>query len=198
MKIKRFLEILTSDVLEAAPLLLGAKLSHGGLEAIIVEVEAYRTPDDPACHAHRGNTPKCARMFDRPGLAYVYFTYGNHWMLNMVAHEHGNAAAILIRAAKPQKGIETMISRRFDSQKNQTDQNLLSGPGKLCSAFGINRSQDGLDLLDPKSPLKITLSESTNDYTCTGRIGLNPGSGDDFPWRYCDSENFAWVSNPKP
>lgn len=198
MKTAEFLKILEQDVLTAAPLLLGAKLVHEDLQARIVEVEAYRTPDDPACHAHRGNTPRCARMFDQAGLAYVYFTYGNHWMLNMVGHERDNAAAILIRAALPLTGIDIMTRRRFATQKDQSPQNLLSGPGKICKALGIDRRHDGVNLLDPTSSLRVELSEPVTHFTCTGRIGLNVGAGDEFQWRFCDTHNRQWVSNPKP
>ncbi|MEQ1824163.1 MAG: DNA-3-methyladenine glycosylase [Fimbriimonadaceae bacterium] len=198
MKRQDFLEILASDVLAASPLLLGSILSLGKMKAQIVEVEAYRTPDDPACHAHRGNTPRCARMFDRPGLAYVYFTYGNHWMLNMVAHESNHAAAILIRAAKPISEIETMSERRFLDQTDQSDKNLLSGPGKLTQAFQITGSYDGVDLLDPSSPLRIELSPPIKQFTRSGRIGLSPGIAREYPWRFCDEQYLEWASNPKP
>lgn len=192
-----FFRNLQSDVLAAAPLLLGSRLIHGDLSAEIVEVEAYRTPDDPGCHAHRGETPRCRTMFAEPGRAYVYFTYGNHWMLNVVAHEKGKAAAILIRAARPLSGIEVMRSRRFDVQKDQSDTNLLSGPGKLCKAFAIDGRLDGTDLFDPLSPLKIEL-EAPSAAIIGTRIGISPGLGDELPWRFCHQDRPEWISATKP
>lgn len=187
-------ELLRRDVLSAAPKLLGWVLRAGDLTARIVEVEAYRTPDDPGCHAHRGQTPRCATMFGEPGHAYVYFTYGNHWMLNVVAHEPGHAAAILIRAAEPLTGLETMRLRR---PKAKRDEDLLSGPGKLAAAFGLDRRHDGLNLfgggavrLEPGDPPRQILTGT--------RIGLALGKGDDLPWRFIDAEQLRWVSRPLP
>src|SRR5690349_19807109 len=104
-------EILRSDVLLAAPALLGCDIVRGNLRARIVETEAYRY-DDPACHAFGKTKMNNIALWAAPGLAYVYFTYGNHWMLNVVAHVEGDAAAVLIRAAKPLSGQEEMYVRR--------------------------------------------------------------------------------------
>lgn len=188
------IELLRHDVLVAAPALLGWILESGPLRARIVEVEAYRTPDDPGCHAYRGQTPRCATMFGEPGTAYVYFTYGNHWMLNVVAHDKGNAAAILIRAAEPLAGLDLMRSRR---PKAHRDEDLLSGPGKLAAAFGLDRRHDGLDLF-AGGALKL-LPGDPPARTITGtRIGLAPGKGDDLPWRFADADRLRWVSHPHP
>ena len=185
---------LRRDVLVAAPKLLGAILRFGELSARIVEVEAYRTPDDPGCHAHRGQTPRNASMFGEPGSAYVYFTYGNHWMLNVVAHEPGTAAAVLIRAAEPLTGLEFMRERR---PKAIRDEDLLSGPGKLTAAFGIDRSLDGTDLLG-HGPLTLEPGPAPNHILIGTRIGLATGKGDDFPWRFMDADRMRWVSRPHP
>lgn len=188
-----FQQLLSQDVVEAAPKLLGWHLSLGDCRARIVEVEAYRTPDDPGCHAHRGRSPRCATMFEAPGLAYVYFTYGNHWMLNVVAHPVGDPAALLIRAAEPLEGVELMRKRR---PKAVRDEDLLSGPGKLTAAFGIDRRFDGTDLfsgelrLEPGEPPAKTLTGT--------RIGLALGKGDELPWRFLDAERLRWASRPLP
>jgi DNA-3-methyladenine glycosylase len=169
-----------------------------GLRARIVETEAYRTPDDPGCHAHRGRTPRNDVLFGAPGLAYVYFTYGNHWMLNVVAHEEGFAAAVLIRAAIPVEGLDEMRSRRYRTQKEQTDRNLLSGPGKICQAFGIDGTFNRVNLIDPASKLHLEPGTKIRPVIVGTRIGLAPGMGDDLPWRFCDAENLEWVSKPIP
>lgn len=189
-----FIELLAQDVLLASRALLGWHLTFGDLRAQIVETEAYRTPDDPGCHAHRGQTPRNRAMFGPPGKAYIYFTYGNHWMLNVSAHEEGNAAAILIRGAEPLEGIETFRSRR---PKAKRDEDLLSGPGKLAAAFGIDQALYGADLFDPSSSLTLIPGESIDNILVGTRIGLSPGQGDTFPWRFLDADRLRWASKPQ-
>jgi len=185
--LRRQLEL---DVLDAAPQLLGCFLRLGDLSARIVEVEAYRTPDDPGCHAHRGKTPRNTSMFGPPGTAYVYFTYGNHWMLNVVAHQDGVAAAVLIRAAEPLTGLEVFRERR---PKARRDEDLLSGPGKLTAAFGIDRQFDGVDLLSDCA-LRLETGSPPGKILVGTRIGLAKGKGDDLPWRFVDGDALRWVS----
>ena len=186
---------LTVDILGAARSLLGWELVHGVLRARIVEVEAYSTPDDPGCHAHRGKNNFNATMFDVPGTAYVYFTYGNHWMINVVGFPEGQAAAVLIRAAEPLGGLEVFRERRPKAVK---DRDLLSGPGKLTAAFGISKALNGSNLLDPHSNLRLEPGEPPTSI-CTGtRIGLAPGKGDELPWRFMDAAKLEWVSRPLP
>lgn len=191
---EEYLELLKQDVIGAAQRLLGATLVYGDLRAEIVETEAYRAADDPGCHAFYGRTKRTEIMFGEPGTAYVYFTYGNHWMLNLVAHEAGNAAAILIRAARPISGLEQMASRR---PKAVGEKGLLSGPGKLCAAFQINANHYGLPLLDLNQNLRIELALQPCKEVLTGpRIGLADGKGDLLPWRFADGEQLEWVSKP--
>ncbi len=192
---EQFTDFLEKDVVAAAPLLLGARLIRGELSAQIVEVEAYRTPDDAGCHAHRGETPRMRSMFGPAGHALVYFTYGNHWMLNLVAHPDRVAAAILIRAAEPLTGLELMYTRR---PKARRDEDLLSGPGKLTAAFGISGADDGVPLLDPALDFRIEPGESVNDLLIGTRIGLAKGKGDDLPWRFIDAHRQRWCSRPLP
>lgn len=187
-----FLEALRQDVLTAAPLLLGSRLVRGELSSEIVEVEAYRTPDDLGCHAHRGATPRNQQMFEEPGTAYVYFTYGNHWMLNVVAHGSGDAAAILIRAARPLRGFQKMFSRR---PKAKVERDLLSGPGKLCAAYGIDGSLNGVDLFDHASELRIEIRKPL-DFVTDTRIGLAKGKGDELQWRFVATDLMSWASRP--
>ena len=133
------------DTLKVARALLGKKIVRrmGRIElsGMIVETEAYCGSSDSACHAHRGRTPRNAVMFGSPGHAYVYFTYGMHYMLNLVTREEGNPCAVLIRALVPLTGIEEMESRRM-----RKGAQLTNGPAKLCQALSIDKSLNGWDL----------------------------------------------------
>lgn len=133
------------DTVKVARALLGKKLvrriNSAELNGIIVETEAYCGREDSACHAYRGQTPRNAVMFGSPGHAYVYFTYGMHYMLNLVTEKEGNPCAVLIRAVLPLAGIEEMEARRGKKGKE-----LTNGPAKLCQALGINKSLNGWDL----------------------------------------------------
>jgi len=143
----------------------------------IVETEAYIGRDDPACHAFRGLTPRNAVMFGPPGHAYVYFTYGNHFMLNFVTEKEGFPAAVLIRAAEPVAGTERMKKRRGINDQNR----LCRGPGNLTAAFGIDRSFNGLPL--DGGPLLICRNSARRPpIEKSGRVGVNEGS--DQPWRF--------------
>lgn len=131
--------------LEVARDLLGKKLVRrmDGVElsGIIVETEAYCGSGDSACHAHRGRTERNAVMFGPPGRAYVYFTYGMHYLLNLVTEKEGNPSAVLIRAIKAVSGLEEMQARRKRRGKE-----LTNGPAKLCQALGIDKTFNGWDV----------------------------------------------------
>jgi DNA-3-methyladenine glycosylase len=133
--------------LEVAHDLLGKKLVRrmDGVElsGIIVETEAYIGVQDSACHAHRGRTERNAVMFGPPGLAYVYFTYGMHYLLNLVTEEEGNPCAVLLRSIEPLSGLEEMQKRRKRGGKE-----LTNGPAKLCQALNIDKSFNGWDVTE--------------------------------------------------
>ena len=121
------------------------------LSAKIVETEAYfGNGEDPASHAHRGPTPRSAIMFGPAGVAYVYFNYGVHWLLNFVAKEDSQAGAVLIRAVQPVEGLELMLKNRPTAASN-----LTNGPGKLTKALGIDGSHNGIDVTKVKSKFYV-------------------------------------------
>jgi DNA-3-methyladenine glycosylase len=152
----------------------------------LVEVEAYIGEEDPACHAHRGMTPRNRVMYGPPGFAYVYFTYGNHWMLNFVAERAGFPAAVLIRGIEPLEGIALMRRRR----RVDRDFDLTNGPGKLTAAFGITGADNGVGLTGGRfTVLPPTIPVGAIEVS--GRIGVNEGH--DRPWRFYLEGN-PWVS----
>ncbi|MBS1708985.1 MAG: DNA-3-methyladenine glycosylase, partial [Armatimonadetes bacterium] len=157
----------------------------------IVEVEAYAGETDPGSHAFRGPTPRNQIMYGRAGHAYVYFCYGCHWMLNIVAGEEGDPSAVLVRAAMPVTGVESIRQNRPWARY---DRDLLSGPGKLAQGLGITGAHNGLDLLDSSSLIRLRPSNQTREILHTTRIGLAKGKGEDIPWRFVDAELSEWAS----
>ena len=154
----------------------GAKLS-----GVIIETEAYCGSSDSACHAHRGKTPRNTVMFGRPGVAYVYFTYGMHYLLNLVTEEEGNPCAVLVRALLPLSGLEEMQSRRKKHGKE-----LTNGPAKQCQALAIDKSLNGWDLtLGERLWVENDQSVQTRDILSTPRIGIDYAREKDrkAPWR---------------
>ena len=149
----------------------------------VTEVEAYGgAGQDPGSHAHRGRTRRNATMFDRPGLLYVYFTYGMHWCANVVCHVDGEAGAVLLRAGDVVAGVEAARSRRPASRH---DRDLARGPARLAAALGVTGDHDGLDLLDPASPVRLEPGEPVDHgLVRTGaRTGVS-GDGASTPWRF--------------
>jgi DNA-3-methyladenine glycosylase len=180
-------------VVEVARDLLGCILVHDDAEGrtagTIVEAEAYAS-DDQASHAYRGRTARNAPMFEDPGHAYVYFTYGMHYCLNAVTDRAGLASAVLIRAVQPLEGIELMRARRGAVR----DRDLARGPGRLTQAFGIAREQNRADLTKP--PLMLCPGERLpyRAVKATPRIGLG-SLQDGRKWRFAVADN-PWVSGP--
>jgi len=143
-------ELLAGPVDRAARGLLGCRLSAGGVTVRLTEVEAYAGfGGDEASHAHRGRTPRNAVMFGPAGFAYVYFTYGMHWCINVVCGVEGEASAVLLRAGEVVEGLPVARERR-PSVHNARD--LARGPARLCAALGIDRSVYGTNLLDGSGP----------------------------------------------
>ena len=150
------------------------------LVGLITETEAYISEQDLACHAKAGLTPRTAPMYGPPGHAYIYFTYGHHWMLNTVTEREGFPAAVLIRAIWPMEGAEVMSARR-----NGRD---TFGPGKLCQALGIGKGENQADLTATAQSLWIETGVKVPDssVTISPRVGLYtvPEPWKSKPWRY--------------
>ena len=166
------------DALVVAPELLGKVLVAGECAGRIVEVEAYRS-DDPASHSFRGRTPRNAMMFGPAGVLYVYFTYGMHHCANVVTGVAGDGQAVLLRAVVPLAGVDVMRFRRG----GKPDRLLADGPGKLCLAFGLDRSDDGTDLCTHMATTIVDdgTPPPPNPLT-TGRVGIRHAT--DRPWRW--------------
>ena len=177
--------------LEVARDLLGSvlvrHLDHHILAGRIVEVEAYIGEEDPACHASRGLTPRTKVMYGPPGFAYVYFTYGMHFLLNAVTERDGFPAAVLVRAAEPLTGIAQMSHLRG----RRSDRELTSGPARLCTAFGIDLSLNRTDLTRPPLFIAEPIESAREPVRWTARIGIREGRS--LEWR-CFLEGNPFVS----
>ncbi|HZD58388.1 MAG TPA: DNA-3-methyladenine glycosylase [Anaerolineales bacterium] len=177
------------STLQVARDLLGARLvrveNGKRISGIIVETEAYRGEEDQGCHARAGRTARTEVMYGQPGHAYVYFTYGMHWMLNFVAEVRGFPAAVLIRAVIPTEGLATIEERRG----GQPPSHWTDGPAKICQAFGIDKELHGADLCASDSELFVEKGVSLTDsgVTTGPRVGLNsvPEPWKSIPWRFC-------------
>ena len=185
------------STLQVARELLGQRLvriENDGtrLSGLICETEAYIGTDDGGCHAKSGLTRRNQSMWGPAGTCYVYFTYGMHWMLNLVTKREGFPAAVLLRAVMPQEGVELIKLRcRGRPARHWTD-----GPAKLCQAFGIDGTFDGLFSLDLQAPLFVETEAAIEDQFVTvgPRVGLNrvEEPWKSIPWRFrVSADGFA-------
>ena len=173
--------------------LLGKRLKHGRVVLRITEVEAYRWPGDTACHARSGKTERNAAIWGPPGRAYVYLCYGLHQMLNIVTGEDGSAAAVLVRSAEPVAGLDEIRARRG----GKSGPVLLTGPGKVGQALGVDRSfshhrldrAGGLTLRDGPAPESVVVGP---------RVGIDYAQPEHraLPWRFAVAGS-VWVSHRK-
>ena len=183
---------------EVAPALLGCVLEHetseGLVAAELTEVEAYAGETDPASHAYRGITGRNAVMFGPPGHAYVYFTYGMHFCVNVVCMPEGVARAVLLRAGRVIAG-EPLARRRRTPRRSEaappsvvSARDLARGPARLCQALAIDRTQNGVDLCSPASELRLRPVDTS--FQAAGapviesgpRVGVSAAA--DIPWRF--------------
>ena len=156
--------------------LLGRVLVYddaGGRRAArLVEVEAYLGHLDPASHAYRGPTPRTTVMFGRPGVAYVYFIYGNHHCMNVVAHAPGVAGAVLLRGAEPLVGFHNAAPR------------LLAGPGLIGRHFALTTAQTGMDLVRSALHLRAGEPPAARAVVRDRRVGIADSSTSGRAWRF--------------
>jgi DNA-3-methyladenine glycosylase len=168
-----------SNAVTAAQSLLGWKLVHESTEGVtagyIVETEAY-TQDDPASHAYGGKKLANASMFEGAGTIYVYFTYGMHYCVNIVAGHKGYGEGVLIRALEPVEGLELMEQRR----KTTDRKNLCSGPAKLVQAMGITKGHGGTHIT--KGSLRLEPGFVPEEIIQTTRVGISKAQ--DQTWRF--------------
>ncbi len=190
------------SALAVARELLGARLVRNfqgqRLAGTILETEAYQGEEDQACHARAGLTPRTKVMYGPAGHAYVYFTYGAHWMLNVVTEPEGMPAAVLIRALQPTEGIAAIEKLRPLPAPRRGRQPGLDGlpsllgwtdgPAKLCQALAITGKLNGIDLCDPQGELWIEAGANLPDAQVTAgpRVGIQnvPEPWRSMPWRF--------------
>jgi len=168
--------------------LVGNKLvrtiNNHRLAGTIVETEAYGYRDDLASHARMGITGRNAVMFGDVGRAYVYFTYGSHFCVNVSARSDiVEAGAVLIRGLKPVEGVEVM--KQFRPVEDIFS--LTSGPGKLTQALRIDSLLNGVDMTDPLSELHIEFGKRPKSIVATPRIGITKAA--ERTWRFIDASS---------
>lgn len=173
------------DPVMGARMLLGAILSVGDVALRITEVEAYGGPEDgpwpdPAAHSYRGRTTRNAVMYGPAGHLYVYRSYGLHHCANISIGPDGVAGAALLRGAQVVSGAETVRARRTPGTAAP---NLARGPGNLAEALGLTLADNGLDVLDATSRVRLDLAAGdVTDSVQTGpRVGISQAA--DRPWR---------------
>jgi DNA-3-methyladenine glycosylase len=176
-------ERLSVDPVTAARRLLGAALTGRGVSAMIVEVEAYGGPldgpwPDAASHSFRGPGLRNSVMFGPAGRLYTYRSHGIHVCANVVCATDRVAGAVLLRAAAVEAGIDVAQARRGDSARPAA---LARGPGNLCSALGITMDDNGIDLFDADSPVRLTLAEERIGVDGP-RVGVSKAA--DRAWRF--------------
>ncbi len=181
-----------ADTVQIARDLLGKTLvvpDENGerVSGIIVETEAYLGIEDKAAHSYNNRrTKRTETMFAVGGTAYIFFIYGIYYQFNVVAGEAGTPHAVLIRAVEPLESIEKMRERRGQMK----DQNLTSGPGKLCIALGIDKTFNNLDLLGDQTWLEEGAKISDGEIVSGKRIGIDYAEEyAEKPWRFWLKEN---------
>lgn len=184
------LEFFNRSVHDVARDLIGCTVEHGPAAGVIVETESYHANDE-ACHAFGGLTTRNSVLFGPPGHAYVYLSYGIHSLLNFVAEPDGDAAAVLIRALEPSKGVDVMRARRGIERL----EDLCSGPGKLTQALDVGLELNGSRLVD--GPLRVLPRAAGHRprIVTAPRVGITKAT--DLPWRFCAAESRC-VSRPRP
>lgn len=173
------------DPREVAPDLLNKiLLGPDGCAGRIVETEAYCGAIDEAAHTFRGKTARNATMFGPAGHLYVYFTYGMHWCANASCGDEGVGVGVLLRAVQPLTGLALMRERR---PRAKNERELCSGPARLCQAFGIRGSDDGIDLVAGRYRIASDGMPPPIEPAVTPRVGISRAI--DLPWRWYVPDN---------
>jgi DNA-3-methyladenine glycosylase len=176
---------LAVDVPVAAVRLLGCTLAadtpDGPVAVRLVEVEAYRGADDPASHSYRGRTPRNAVMFGPPGHLYVYFVYGMHFCANITARPDGEPAGVLLRAGEVVSDPGVAHARRPTARRPA---DLARGPARLASLLGLTRAENGLDVTDPASPVRLLAADPVDPAVVRSGPRVGVAAGHDTPWRF--------------
>ncbi len=169
--------------------LLGCLVSHAGVTVRLTETEAYAGERDPGSHAFRGRTPRTAVMFGPAGFLYVYFTYGNHWCVNLVTGSDGAAEAVLLRGGAVVEGHDLAAARR----PGVRERDWCRGPGRLTRTLDLDGRHTGLDVCRPPlgEPADV-LVWSPDPAVDPARLRAGPrvgvsgpgGDGEAFPWRF--------------
>jgi DNA-3-methyladenine glycosylase len=188
------------DVLDVAPALLGATVTHAGVTVRLTEVEAYAGMSDPGSHAFRGPTPRTSVMFGPAGHLYVYFTYGMHWCANVVCGSEGAASAVLLRAGEVVGGDDLAAARRAGVVRRD----WARGPARLATTLGLRGEQSGVDACMPRGPVTFAAPDPRPPAALirTGpRVGVSGAGGDAaaYPWRFwLDGEPTVSPYRPAP
>ena len=195
----RMRALLDQPAVRAAPSLLGMIImTADGVALRLVEVEAYGADGairDPASHAYRGFSSRNASMFGPAGHLYVYRSFGIHLCANVVCGPEGTGAGILMRAAEVVRGLPLVHTRRGSAATGASPHRLASGPGRLGQALGLSMDDDGLDLLDPDSPITLHPGRAPLRILNGPRVGVTKAP--DHPWRFWDADSPA-VSRYRP
>ena len=166
------------DPLQCAENLIGAELVWGKCAGIVVETEAYLVEGDEASHTFTRPSARAFVARNKPGAAYIYFTYGAHWMLNVLVKGGPRDGLVLIRAIEPRRGLALMRRRRGVEKLRQ----LCSGPGKLTEALAITKRHHEIDLCaDPAHCFRRRPNDGVA-VVADARIGISCAK--DFPWRF--------------
>ncbi|MEJ3655388.1 DNA-3-methyladenine glycosylase [Actinomycetes bacterium KLBMP 9759] len=176
---------LAVDPLPAAVRLLGCTLESdtpdGTVAVRLVEVEAYRGADDPASHSFRGRTPRNAVMFGPAGHLYVYFVYGMHFCANVSCLDVDEPGGVLLRAGEVVSDLTTAHVRRPTARKAA---DLARGPARLAALLGLGRAQNGLDVTDPTSPVRLHAGEPVAPAAVRSGPRVGVAAAHDLPWRF--------------
>jgi DNA-3-methyladenine glycosylase len=187
------------DVVQLSQELLGkvivTNINNQLTSGMIVETEAYKAPEDKACHAYLNKkTNRTKVMFEEGGVAYIYLCYGIHHLFNVVTGKEGMAHAILIRGVEPLEGIETMLERR---KMRQVKKNMTAGPGSLSKALGFTKALTGHSLLNNQMMWieDRGISLSRDQIIASPRVGIDYAGEywKNMPWRF-RIKNSKWTS----